>query len=232
MNWKVVAGFAVVGALISLVAGLVGGNPFGVVLLRLFLSALVSSALGTGALLLLRSFLPELFGRKVAPAEQESPAVNIVIDEELPLEGGSLLGEPAAGGAGGVLARDAGRAETLSEGLQTDFGSEDGLPESLDSAEPSEEPAELEGAPGEIGDGLDLLEGEAEVEAAASSSGDAAWEPLAEETGDLDALPELEPTPPTPREAARSKIDQSMAGQDPAELAKAVRTFLRKDQEG
>jgi hypothetical protein len=58
MNWKIPVIFAGLGAAVSLLAGIIGGNPFGVILLRLILSALVCGGLGLGVNLIVNKFLP------------------------------------------------------------------------------------------------------------------------------------------------------------------------------
>ncbi len=47
-NMRVVAGFAVAGGVLSLLLGVIAGNPFGVILLRMLLCAAGGAALGFG----------------------------------------------------------------------------------------------------------------------------------------------------------------------------------------
>jgi hypothetical protein len=67
INWKMLAGFAGFGAVVSLLAGVIGGNPFGVILLRLILSAGVCGGLGLGVNLIVNKFLPELSANPPVP---------------------------------------------------------------------------------------------------------------------------------------------------------------------
>ena len=85
INWKIPVGFAGFGAVVSLLAGIIGGNPFGVILLRLFLSTLVCGGLGLGINLIVNKFLPELSATPPIPRADSGEEVDIVIDEDIPL---------------------------------------------------------------------------------------------------------------------------------------------------
>lgn len=229
---KVTARCAVAGALISLIAGLAGGNPLGVILLRLVLSAAACAGLGVAVQLLLRRFVPEVLGSRAASpgaGPETQPAVDIVIDGDLPPVGGARPeGRSAEAGA---AAQDAGAEQPDLETLV------DEPPEGEPSAgdEGSGAAVRLEGAPGGApGTGVP---GPGSLE-------QAPWEARGQELDSLEALSELDQQPssagrstpgPAPtglREAARAQAERVVAGQDPADLAKAVRTFMRKDQEG
>jgi hypothetical protein len=244
MNWKVVAGFAVVGALISLIAGIAGGNPFGIILLRLVLSAVVFAALGIGVMIALRRFMPELLSRPGDLTESEAraarPGLDIVIDEDIPLEGESLLEDRELAASGALGVAGAGEASGLGGEEVASAVESPELPEALEAAE---EVTDLGGpTTAEAEEELSPLEGDEHTAAPGGRRpASSTWQPLGEEMGSLDALPELEQPsataearPPSrgAREASRARVEQTVAGQDPANLAKAVRTFLRKDQEG
>jgi hypothetical protein len=217
---KVTAGCAVAGALISLIAGLAGGNPLGVILLRLVLSAAACAGLGVAVQLLLRRFVPEVLGTRAAspaagPATQ--PAVDIVIDGDLP-----PVTEPQAEGR---AAPDAGAEQADLEALVDEPPGDEG-PSAVERLEAGPggapgagvpEPGSLEQAPWEArGQELDSLEALSELDQQSPSAG----------------RPAPGPAPTGLREAARAQAERVVAGQDPADLAKAVRTFMRKDQEG
>lgn len=217
VNWKVLAYFSAAGALISLIAGVAGGNRFGTILLRLFLSALVAGGIGLAVQYLLRRFLPEL-GR--GAGREGPPAVDIVIDDQMDL--GAPGGEPGAGfvveappplagGEEGLLPE----LEPMSAGLAGGLG-------------PELAAAGTEGAAGEATLGPEDFS-EEPAEAAE------ALEPP-EGSGTLSELDGLGPVSPSSRslkaQALGDQLDSVVKGQDPASLAKAVRTFLLKDQEG
>ncbi len=218
MNWKIPGWAAAAGAVISVAAALAGGNGFGTILLRAVVSALIAGGLGFGAQYLLRRFLPEL-GAAEAP-----PTVDILIDEEVPLAAEAV--EPAGGAASASLGEE---LEPVGiPGTVPDFEPAEGLgpgeAEALPEAEPfagaelrAEAPAPLEDAE----ESLEPLEGEMD---------------LPSEEG-LEILPDGDAgggkaRRPPKAEELEAQLDSVTKGQDPASLAKAVRTFLRKDQEG
>jgi hypothetical protein len=201
---------------VSLAAGLAGGNGFGTILLRALVSVLVAGALGLGAQYLLRRFLPEL-----GPAAEAKPAVDILIDEEVP-----LAAEPngEAASPGGEPEPDL--AAELEAGLEP--GEAEPLPEAgpfagAEGGTDFEPPAEAAASPEDAEEGLEPLEAEMELP---SGEGDG-----------LEVLPDGGSGGGTARRPARAEeleaqLDSVTKGQDPASLAKAVRSFLRKDQEG
>jgi hypothetical protein len=150
--------------------------------------------------------------------------VDILIDEEVPLEGREAPQPPASGQSG----EEPGWGENLEEGLGME-----GL-----AAEEAEPFAAAAGVPAE---GADL-----------GPTPEPSFEPL--EAPEEEELPAGEALPPPAAEgqpddglggriAAPSRrglkveeleaqLDNVTQGQDPASLAKAVRTFLRRDQEG
>ena len=214
-RWKIPAVLAGFGALISLVAGIAGRIPFGLLVLRLLFSVLLAGALGFALRYVLGRFLPELAGRA---KEESAPAVDIVIEDELGL-GGSAPQAKAAGEARPAGAPAAPVLETLPEteleapaeavSLAPDFA------EPLPEIGGEEEPGSLETLPG------------AEEGAFQEDS--------------LDSLPDIGRLGPADRaggsgsfrgELAEAQLDSMVKSQDPETLAKAVRTFLKKDQEG
>lgn len=237
INWKLVAGLAVLGALVSLIFGIAGGNPFGTILVRLVVSAVLLGALGGAAGLLVRKFMPELEAGSAGSAEggsasaprqgggAEAPEVDIVIDEELPL------------GAEGLLAR----APVEQEAAEA-------APVGGEPGPSASEEAQAAGPPSELLEELAPLE-EAAGPVAEQAAEQAALTGSDDETELLDALPALEEPAPgaegaegldraaetSPASIRRTQREQEqarVAAQDPAELAKAVRTFMKKDQEG
>ena len=261
MNWKFPGWAAVAGAVLSLAAGLAGGNRFGTILLRAVVSALLAGALGFAARYVLRRFLP---GIEAPPAP--TPGVDILIDEEVPLtsgEPGQASDAPGVAPEGG-LGLDEGLEEGLAEigpAEAEPFPAPAGLPAfEAGFAEPVAEAAFAPGSrsgsrpggrpgsgPGftpdftaeedglaaleEAGEGLEPPEGAEELPSgetleALSAAGDS--------DDGLSGFSEV--AAPGHRalkaEELEAQLDNVTKGQDPASLAKAVRTFLRKDQEG
>ncbi len=211
-KWKIPAAFAGFGALISLIAGIAGRVPFGLLALRFLVSVILATALGIAVRYVLERFLPELGGRA---KEEGAPAVDIVIEDELGL-GGTGPQARTAGEARQSGAPAAPVAEILPE---------EGLEAPLEPLAPAEEAIEP----------LPEIGGEEEP-------GPLETLPGAEEgafpEGSLDSLPDIGSparsggTGGFRGELAESQLDTLTKGQDPASLAKAVRTFLKKDREG
>ena len=237
MSWKFSGWAAAVGAAVSLVAGLAGGNHFGTILLRVVVSALIAGALGLGAQYVLRRFLPDL---GAASAEAPQPGVDILIDEELPLaarEGSRQAGRSPAEPADELGAEP---LEGLGEEALGGGGLEEGVGEpDLAQPEPFPELPEAESLEAQAGGGLSGLEPAARrsgpAEAAEELPPGDTLEALS--AADSDVLSDADEAGlPSHRalkaEELEAQLDSVTKGQDPASLAKAVRTFLRKDQEG
>jgi hypothetical protein len=250
IHWKLLVGFSLFGALVSLISGIAGGNPFGVIVLRLILSAVVFAALGLGVQGILRRYLPDLLQTSPPPVERGGGTVDIIIDDELPAS--------AVGAQEGILEPEESTAEALGRAP----------PESEELFTESEF-LEMGEGPQEAFEPADLGEFEAEptlgqptlAQPTLAQSTDEAREPPAARTspvlaGSDEADPEILPEfdaiedvadlvsgpsdeepessdrrpPATPREMRQSRIEEAIKDQDPENLARAVRTFLKKDQ--
>jgi hypothetical protein len=192
---------------VSLLAGIIGGNPFGIILLRLVLSAVVCAGLGLGVNLIIRKYFPELSTTPSAAENGGGEEVDIVIDEDIPMaeERAEVQGEDAQG---------------------------QDLPLVQEEAEGSEQVL-MPGEPEE--DVLPLEDADEEIQFLAEEASSA--EPVSE-FEDLDALPDIEQFDPAaeenvskPRESRMNpQVEQVVRDQDPESLARAVRTFMKKDQ--
>ncbi len=235
MNWKVPGWAAAAGAVISLVAALAGGNPFGTILLRAVVSALVAGALGLGARYVLRRFLP---GIEAPPAPPQT--VDILLDEELPLA-------PQAGGRQEEEELGAEPLESLAEEAAPDGGPDftlgeeegdsglEGLRPTAPEPFPELPEAESLQAPAQGGLAGPEQSGQRSAPAVEELPPGESLEALS--AADSDVLSgSYEAGLPSRRalkaEELEAQLDSVTKGQDPASLAKAVRTFLRKDQEG
>jgi hypothetical protein len=204
---RTVAIFASAGLVLSLLVGLLARNPFGVMLLRAVLFAILFGGVGAGMQYVVRRFLPEITGGEAAPSEGADDAaakpagstIDIVLPEELP----AAEGAPEA------------RGEALED-----------LPGTVEAeaAAPVEELESAEGGPGTD-------------EAPAQNPG----EPVGG-GGGLDALPDIGPVgtdgsaarSPTRFPGARAKPANAtrdvLEREDPASLARAVRTVLKREE--
>jgi hypothetical protein len=234
VNWKIPGWAAAAGAVVSLAAGLAGGNGFGTILLRALVSALIAGALGFGAQHVLRRFLPD-FG-----SSKPLPAVDILIDEEVP-----LAAEASRGRVEEALSEELGAAPEeglgLEEGGGAGLGVSGGEP-GLAEEEPFPKPPEA-GSFEPPADGLlGLAEAGESPEPVEGAEELPPGEPLevfpveGQKGSGLAELDVVERGPPSHRSLKAGELEAQLEdvtkGQDPASLAKAVRTFLRKDQEG
>jgi hypothetical protein len=226
INWKIPAGFAAFGAVVSLLAGILGGNPFGVILLRLVLSAVVCAGLGLGVNLVVNKYLPEISSTSSLPAMESGEEVDIVIDEDIPIaeqEVEQQAGEPAE------------MLETVeaAEPLETPAAGESLIEE--------QSPIVPDTTEEDAGFAEDILpfedtatEGQPDAEEAVP---EVAAVPVTD-FEDLDTLPDIDQFSPSteestakPKGSKRSaQVEEVVRDQDPESLAKAVRTFMKKDQ--
>jgi hypothetical protein len=210
VNWKVPAGVGVAGAVISLIFGIAGGNAFGTVLLRALASALLAGGIGLAVQYVLQRFLPDLTG---AAPEAPPAAVDILIDEEVPMPAAEQVedAEPLGGRQGSRPGSRQGFAPGVALSPEADAFSDLPGPESLQDFEAG--PESLEPAEEEEAVSLEAVQ----------------------EDGlpDMDAVGQSSPSPRSLKAGElEARLDNVTQGQDPASLARAVRTFLRKDQEG
>ena len=248
-NWKLLVGFSLFGAAVSLISGIAGGNPFAVIVLRLVLSAVVFGALGFAAQAVLRRYLPDLMRAAPRPARTDGGSVDIIIDEEVPAsaaqappeapESEGPVSETDVGGALGEQELFAEPETAVGEGLPADeFGSgeladfEEGVLAARSTgaaperpSEPADSSARSGRQTGREGAGdLELLpEIDALEDAGGLGGGPEGPEPVESE-------PPVRTTPQTPREMRQAQIEEAVKDQDPEDLARAVRTFLKKDQ--
>jgi hypothetical protein len=212
---RTVAIFAAAGLVLSLLVGLLAGNPFGVMIVRAILFAILFGGMGAGMQYMVRRFLPELAGRDAAEtaglggggaeARPEGSTIDIVLPEE----------PPPAGAAADE------RAEPLEE--LPGMGEGASAVEELDGTEPAAEaapapasaPAAPYGGPIRGKGGLDALPD------IGLMSGDAA--PVGQRS---EARMRPASARAKPADAAREVLER----QDPALLARGLRTILKRDE--
>jgi hypothetical protein len=207
---RTVAIFAAAGLVLSLLVGVLARNPFGVTLIRAVLFAIAFGGVGAGMQYVVRRFLPEITAGGAAESEggddgAVKPAgstIDIVLPEE-PVPAGGLpeeQGEPLEELPGTGDAAGATAVEEL-DGPETVPG-------------PAPAPAQRVEKPARVRDGLDALPdigpigtGSAERSAPRSTSRFAGARPKASD-------------------AARDILER----QDPALLARGLRTMLKRDE--
>ncbi|MCX7032009.1 MAG: hypothetical protein NTU62_18070 [Spirochaetes bacterium] len=202
---RTVAIFAAAGLVLSLLVGLLARNPFGVMLIRAVLFAVAFGGVGVGMQYVVRRFLPELAGGEAAGPEGGDDAAakpaGSTIDIVLPEEPPPAQGSSEA------------RSETLEELPGTTEAIEADAVEELDGAEPAPapSPAERTRGPARIRDGLDALPDIGSVGTGGDTTRNAPRFPGARRK---------------PSDATRDVLER----EDPATLARAVRTVLKREE--
>jgi len=230
-NWKFIAGAALLAGFLSLIAGIFSGSPFTVILLRVVLSSLGLGVISIGAIALIKRFLPELL--QVSEMPTAAAGIDIVIPEENPhrpaeKEGGEETPSPPVEEVEDLLAADeadshAGSTETEDEG-----GEEADLLEAVN---------EIDAHVDDVSDGEEISDsiskGKEEEEASSQALPDIDRLDIGFESS-VDNLDDSAQKTGGPAEESfeEAQVDSITANQDPATLAKAVRTFMNKDQEG
>lgn len=209
INWKIPAGFAAFGAFVSLLAGIIGGNPLGVIVLRLVLSAVVCAGLGLIVNVILKKYLPELSATPASVEVETGEEVDIVIDEDIPVEVEALVQEEA--GPEGERTEEEAELILDGEGMDGESAEVKVLPEEVETLESSNE-----------------------------QTLDSTAVPLSPVTDfeDLDTLPDIDQFNPAAEESPttskksrmNAQVEKVVKDQDPENLARAVRTFMKKDQ--
>lgn len=206
---RTVAIFAAAGLVLSLLVGILAGNPFGVIVLRALLFAVAFGGVGAGMQYVVRRFLPELAGGQPAGATASADAA-----------------EPAAATPAGAGPPEGATIDIVlpEEPMPVD---EAGSP----AEPPKEPPGTAEGSP-------------AADAAAAGSREPAAAAGTTEGSVGLDVLPDIgsfddpaAPGPPSRTERARragtrpsDATRDVLERQDPALLARGLRTMLKRDE--
>ena len=211
-NWKFTIGAALFAAVISLVAGIFSGSPFATVLLRVVLSSLALGAISIGVIALISRFLPELLQVSEMPAAAEG--IDILIPEENPHQPVTSEGDETDE-AEDLLAVDEDNSDTGSTETEDDSEEEVDLLEAV---------SETDSRVDDISDGEEALDAE---DASPEALPDIDRLDVGFETG----VDNLEHSAQKTGGQAEG-FDGLAANQDPKVLAKAVRTFMNKDQEG
>ena len=220
IDYRIVIGFAAFAFAVSLLSGLIGGVPFGILVLRTFLGTALFAGLGAGVSWIFGRYLAEAFKAGESPSKPQEQGesgeeVDIVLPEENPHEA---------------------KVDELS-------GLDMAEQEDADSLVAEERPSDLEEVE-------DLDEGEereaeevspAELEAV---SGRRDVDSLEDDFADIDSMPGLngpeEDESPEEEAPARQKaaskagknVDVMGSVHDPADAAKAIKTWLKRDEKG
>ena len=220
-NWKFITGAALLAGFLSLIAGIFSGSPFTVVLLRVVLSSLALGAISIGVITLIKRFLPELL--QVSEMPPSAAGIDILIPEENPHgpaeeEGGDTQSLPVEE-AEELLAADGDDLHTGTMETEDESGEEADLVEAVGITDGPDE---------DVSDEEDFYDSDTQSEALP----DIDRLDVGFETGVDNLDHSAEKTGGRAESFAGAQADSLTANQDPAVLAKAVRTFMNKDQEG
>ncbi len=225
LNFKIIIGFAAFALFITLVGGMAGAVPIGMVMLRALLGVIAFTGLGAGVSWLIKKYLPDLVEPRSAGAEKKEEGdanpgaeVNIVLPEENPhtASGSANGGESGAtedeaqldGSAGGGLDDVSERSEVEELNSASSDTQAAGEAEVSDMEE-SPEAAELDGGYNfsriENMPGFQAMEGNFEIATGGGTRDNA---------------------------GPSGTINVMGQEQDAATTAKAIQTWLKKDQEG
>jgi hypothetical protein len=235
-SWKTASAFAAGAFLLSTLIGLVASNPFGVVILRAFLLGLFFAGLGAGLRWAVRTWLAE---PAAASASEASAGVAVPAQDGRGSRVDITLGEdPDSGRAGADSGRGAaGAGEDEPTAPRDDSAAQ---AEAAALGELSQELGEDPSATEEEAAGVEEMDGDSPPDLPAPKG-------TRETRGRVDSLPDIslqdEPParpvsrarrtrPETPGEALRDAVRDNVARQDPATLARALRTVLKKDEKG
>jgi hypothetical protein len=258
--WKIAAAFAAGAFLLSLLVGLFTRNPFGVVILRALLLTVIFAGFGAGLRFVVRRYLPEIGAGETAGADRGQPEgrgtkIDITLPEERPEgmrgpreSGGRAPGAAAPAGA----SRNGPEADSEAEAvLQAETAALDELAEELaeelpaasDSARAEDEETTAGGHDGQGGEAEELRPlGRSGQKTSKMTEADSEGE------GNLDSLPDIsnlevagEQGSGSPQgrsgrwsggETPEDSMRGAVSGQDPATIARAIRTVLKRDEKG
>ena len=228
-NWKFITGAALLAGFLSLIAGIFSGSPFTVILLRVVLSSLALGVISIGAIILIKRFLPELL--QVSEMPTAAAGIDILIPEENPHrpaeeEGGETPSVPVEE-AEDLLAVDVDGSHAGSMETEDESGEEADLLEAVD---------ETDGRVDDVSDGEEISDsisrGKEEEDASSEALPDIDRLDIGFESGEDNLDHSAQKTGSGADSFREAQVDSVIANQDPEVLAKAVRTFMNKDQEG
>ncbi len=220
-NWKFITGAALLAGFLSLIAGIFSGSPFTVILLRVVLSGLALGVISIGVITLIKRFLPELL--QVSEMPPSAAGIDILIPEENPHR-------PAEEEAGDTQSLPVEEAEDLlaADGDDSHSGTMETEDESGEEADLVEAIGIISGPVDDVGYGEEISDSDTQSEALP----DIDRLDVGFETGVDNLDHSAQKTGGRTESFSGAQADSLTANQDPAVLAKAVRTFMNKDQEG
>lgn len=249
-SWKnVIIGFAGFGFVLSFILGIIGGVLIGAVILRAFIFAVVFAGISVLMLKLIETFIPELLSSESDFDKEDDSSVII---EESGLE--DRTSENISGKKLDITIEDEDDASFSPEGggveeLETvevvENTDADGINDAAQPVSAAEVPDAESDSSAELVSEVEEVESVEELEKAEpAANAEAAAAPAAGNTGELpdigDFADGFEAATGAVESNGLSSIDGTGSGQaeilggmhDTDEIVKAVKTVLKKDQEG
>lgn len=216
-NWKFITGAALLAGVLSLIAGIFSGSPFTIILLRMVFSSLALGVISIGVIALIKRFLPELLQASGIPTAAEG--IDILIPEENPHQPAEAEGDETPS-----VRVDEAVDFLAAGGDDLDTGSVEIEDESGEEADLLEAVSETDSRVDDVSDGEEAFDAE---DISSEALPDIDRLDVGFETGVDNQDHNAQKT------GGRAEgFDGLAANQDPKVLAKAVRTFMNKDQEG
>jgi len=223
-NWKFITVAALFGGVLSLIAGIFSGSPFTIILLRVVFSGLALGVISVGVIALIKRFLPELLQVSEIPTAAEG--IDILIPEENPHQPAEAEGDKTPS-----FRVEEAEDFSAADGDDYDTGSMETEDESGEEADLLEAVSETDSRAGDVSDGEEIFDsvskGKEEEDISSEALPDIDRLDVGFETG----VDNLDHSAQKTVGKAGS-FDGLEGNQDPEVLAKAVRTFMNKDQEG
>ena len=226
LNFKIIAGFAIFAFLISLLAGLFGVVPFGTLMVRTLFGTIFFAGLGLGVSWLIGKFIPDLLGGPGNDRKEESDAMGAAVDIVLPEEN--------------PHAQAGSDQEILGENATMEVDSLDDV-ESLEGAQNEAQEAGAANSGGsDATDDKDANTAVTPDKAAQDPGASGGREGDISSENDMPALDSLEGNfseagvdrGDTSDSAGGGNVTIMGQEQDAATAAKAIQTWLKKDEEG
>ncbi len=232
VNWKLAVGAGVAAFLLSVFSGVLGGVGFSAILVRAPLAGIVFAALGLALELVVRRFLPELVDADTS--HELGSRVNIVVeddDEQL----STVQDQPRDGTSSDSKGEEGGARLAEESNAGDDWDELDNPEESLVQEVQEARRQDDEAEPAEPG----VTEETAASNAAAESDSIDTDSSVA--STEVDELPDVgrfaedfssDGTQDSPQDAVSSSSHSSESdGQDPAMIARALQTMLKRESE-
>ncbi len=234
---KIIIGSAAAAVVFSLIAGIFGGVPFGLILLRMLLGGIIFAGIGAGIGFVLHKFVPELFDTPEDSEDETGANIDITVDDA----GEEPAAEAPSNGRGEDenaeypdVSVNFTAADADDDAAELDTADYTGEAEVIEEAEEVGE-ADFEniGETSNGGEDYDMVE---EIAAADededSSEGENNLPEMDQFNDSFVPVDEIDNGNAVKGFSSGDTVDIMGEEQDPAAVAKAVQTFLKKDQEG